>query len=126
MGLLCAFAAPRACGWVSTAARPELLAARGLLAGWIVVFCGSRALWLARRGIAVAVASTDVNPASVVEAADKALYRAKALGRDRVAVAGRGDPAAGRILSGAELTALTGEGNGTEDPGSRVVTPADR
>lgn len=60
IGLLCAFAAPRAFGWESTAARPELLAAPGLLAGWIVVFFGSRALWLARRGIAVAVASCPI------------------------------------------------------------------
>jgi exosortase/archaeosortase family protein len=60
IGLVCAFAAPRAFGWESTAARPELLAAPGLLAGWIVVFFGSRALWLARRGIAVAVASCPI------------------------------------------------------------------
>ncbi|MEZ5249370.1 MAG: archaeosortase/exosortase family protein [Ilumatobacteraceae bacterium] len=60
VGLLCAFAAPAAFGWETAAARPELLAAPGLLAGWIVVFFGSRALWLARRGIALAVAACPV------------------------------------------------------------------
>ena len=59
-GLVCAFAAPAAFGWESTAARPELLAAPGLLAGWIVVFFGSRALWLARRGIALSVAACPI------------------------------------------------------------------
>ncbi|MFN8023489.1 MAG: archaeosortase/exosortase family protein [Acidimicrobiales bacterium] len=60
VGLICAFAAPSAFGWDAATARPDLLAAPGLLAGWIVLFFGSRALWLARRGIAVAVAACPV------------------------------------------------------------------
>ncbi len=60
VGLVCAFAAPSAFGWAASADRPDLLAAPGLLAGWIVLFFGSRALWLARRGIAVAVAACPV------------------------------------------------------------------
>ncbi len=67
IGLLCAFAAPHAFGWESSTARPELLAAPGLLAGWIVLFFGSRALWLARRGIAVAIAACPIWYGWIVE-----------------------------------------------------------
>lgn len=67
VGLVCAFAAPPAFGWETSTARPELLAAPGLLAGWIVVFFGSRALWLARRGIALAVVACPVWYGRLVE-----------------------------------------------------------
>jgi exosortase/archaeosortase family protein len=59
-GLACAFFAPRAFGWDAGLARPELLAAPGLLAAWVVAFFGSRALWLARRGVALALAACPV------------------------------------------------------------------
>jgi exosortase/archaeosortase family protein len=59
-GLACAFFAPRAFGWEASMVRPELLAAPGLLAGWIAAFFGSRALWLARKGIALAVAACPI------------------------------------------------------------------
>ena len=38
-------------------------------------------------GIAVAKAASGTDPSVVVEAADRALYRAKARGRDRICVA---------------------------------------
>lgn len=60
LGLACAFFAPHAFGWQASLVRPELLAAPGLIAGWVVAFFGSRALWLARRGIALAVAACPV------------------------------------------------------------------
>lgn len=42
-------------------------------------------------GVAVRAASAVCPPETVVDAADRALYQAKAAGRDRVAVAGRGE-----------------------------------
>ena len=60
VGLGCAFFAPRAFGWQTGVVRPELLAAPGLLAAWVVAFFGSRALWFARKGVALAVAACPV------------------------------------------------------------------
>jgi diguanylate cyclase (GGDEF)-like protein len=67
---------------------------RGLLAEAGIVHEASTvsSVVTASIGIAVAVASERMEPAVLVEAADRALYRAKALGRDRVVVASPTSP----------------------------------
>jgi exosortase/archaeosortase family protein len=60
VGLACAWLAPTAFGWGSATWRVELLAVPALAVGWICLLLGSRAVWLARRGLFLAALACPV------------------------------------------------------------------